>query len=603
MADSHASSRLKVFGNPEVTKLYNDRYRITVRCDIQSKTQDWYYDNRADLWRDFGDLYTAPLNIDDAGSGWEPREGEAYPDQVLIQTSLEFIPQRADPVLVLIYETLTSSFVQETDDVIDYEANNLKRLTRTVIATESASYSNVVGTTTLVDGAETLTLAGYTEDKKGADEGGFTRIQEVWVEAGILNISQEFNNGRGKISVQVINLTEPDVDAALSEVTSDHILIGQSDQNYEGLKTTTYQYELDESYVEDYELNGLKRITLIELSAGNHPAYTFSDTASVVNPTSGLYLASQNIDNGGTVKVRESVWLQSGKLFEREKNPSDGIKSITTGWWKVVGATVGPIIERSTENYEGFEVYTVTTMNSPDGSDLVDGANDKKVASFETLTNWTRPGVVGLQTIIRVTGTSATSVKVWQRAPVQMKVRAHVEVYISKSPEISDTGQGIPSPGFDAITGGSNVKLWNPDSWPTLDGSGVDDWYAPSINRTYRGFRIIDPTDNDYDNTSTTRNISESSTATTGNEPFGTGWYNPEWFGRFLPIGDVPDGTIVAEAELAGGPEKPEGKIWMLDVQNPKAFTDVDGVDYYKKTYVWSYIPDFENGEDIWDDA
>ena len=277
MADSHASSRLKIFGNPEVIKLYNDRYRITVRCDIQAKHQDWYYDNRADLWRDFGDLYTAPLTIDDAGSGWQPREGEAYPDQVLTQTSLEFIPQRADPVLVLIYETLTSTFVQEADDKIDFELNGLKRLTRTLIATEAASYSSVVGTTTLVDGAETLTLAGYSEDDKGEDEGGYTRIEEIWMEPGIL--SKAFSAGPESIP----NSREHRWRAIGVEPTGmPGIIIGKEETNIEGFITYTYTSLSDindgdptDGVLSSYEESIEVRLPgLVTLKSYRDPAYS-----------------------------------------------------------------------------------------------------------------------------------------------------------------------------------------------------------------------------------------------------------------------------------------------------------------------------------------
>jgi hypothetical protein len=172
-----------------------------------------------------------------------------------------------------------------------------------------------------------------------------------------------------------------------------------------------------------------------------------------------------------------------------------------------------------------------------------------------------------------------------------MKVRAHVEIYFSKSEAISDSV-------FDTITGGTGVALWNPEGWATLDGSGANGYNLDEINRTYRGFRMVDSTDSIY--SENYPKYGTSATAIAGNVVLL--YYNPGWFGKFKETW-AAEGTVVGEASLSGGPEKPEGKIWMLDVQNPKAFTDVDGVDYYKKTYVWTYIPDFEAGEDIWDDA
>lgn len=466
--NKHRNDENTIFnGNPpEIEKLYNGRYRFTFRCTRDDNNTGWYYEDRENLFAEFGDLSQTPYAKQ--GKGVTPPTGQTWPDLRLIQHGWVFIPQIDVPLLQFVYETLTDTYVEDRKETVDYELNGLRRVTRTLIAKEGTTYGKTVGTDTIEHtaigyGTETLYLASVEDIDLEDDEGGFTRIRETW--------------------------------------------------------------------------------------------------------------------------------LQAGQVFRRESNPSDGLKQITTGWWKVIGTTVGPIIEKSTENFEGFEIFSVTTMNAPDGSDITDGENDKLVDSFQTLTNWTRPGIVGL--IEDVRGFSATSVRVWQQAPVQMKVRANVAIYFSKNANISDLD-------FDTITGGIGVKLWNPDSWPTLDGDAVGGISAKNLNRTYRGFRVIDSTDSDY--SEDYPKLKETAQAIHGSELLS--WINAQWFGTFINVGlTEPDGTVVATANITEGPEKPEGKIWMIDVQNPKAFTDVDGTDYYKKTYVWSYIPDFDAGEDIWDDA
>jgi hypothetical protein len=237
-------------------------------------------------------------------------------------------------------------------------------------------------------------------------------------------------------------------------------------------------------------------------------------------------------------------------------------------------------------------------MTGPNGEDLSSG--DTQVADFETLVPWTRPGVIAIKEFDVGTIGAAQGISIFQNAPVNLKLRAHVEIFFSQNEAISDAD-------FDTITGGTGIELWNPHEWAKLSASGSTLWEAgfDDIDRTYRGFRVIDPTDNDY----SSGNIDLS-----GNVKMGIlllAWQNGRYFGRFSPFtnetandsGAITDGTVLATGTVSGGPDKPEGKIWMIDVQNPKAFTDVDGVDYYKKTFVWSYVPDFENGEDIWDDA
>lgn len=483
--NKHRNDENTIFnGNPpEIEKLYNGRYRFTFRCTRDDNNTGWYYENRENLFAEFGDLSQTPYAKQ--GKGVTPPTGQTWPDLRLIQHGWVFIPQIDVPLLQFVYETLTDTYVEDRKETVDYELNGLRRVTRTLIAKEGTTYGKVVGTDTISHtaigyGTETLYLASVEDIDLEDDEGGFTRIRETW--------------------------------------------------------------------------------------------------------------------------------LQAGQVFRRESNPSDGLKQITTGWWKVIGATVGPIIEKSTENFEGFEIFSVTTMNAPDGSDITDGENDKLVDSFQTLSNWTRPGIVGIQEEKRFPGTSvlATRVKDWQKAPVQMRVRANVAIYFSKDSNISDAD-------FDIITGKVGVKYWNPDNWTTLIGKSADDIdsLAAAINRTWRGFRRIDPTDADYSETYPKLSNSADANAGVTSGPLPVESY-PEWFGQYLQSfvysgsQDPPpsgNGLTLAEAELIGGPEKPEGKVWMIDIQNPKAFTDVDGTDYYKKTYVWSYIPDFDAGEDIWDDA
>ena len=589
MAD-HRTSNLKISGErvPEVEKLQNGRYRLEFRCTGFSR-EDWFSENvDGSIFASLGSLMNSEMEIDGLG-GSESLEGEAYDDMRLIENRLEYTPS-GNLVVYFRYETLGDTFANEVDDVVDYTTSGLRRVTRVLIAKDDTSYSKEVGVDSIshsvgAGGTLTLPLAGYRIE----DNNAYRRVTETWVEKGILAVSTPLVGGQQTVEVEAIGLTETEVGTLLSEVTASHVLISQSTSDYDGLNTIRYTFEVDDFDVVEYTETNLKMVTRTEISETSFAEVTIGTDTYLTAPT--LYAGTQTIDNGNTIKKRVTKWLEAGKLFERESNPDDGIKRVTTGWWHAVGTTVGPIISKDTQNYLGFNVITVETMTAPDGTDITDGDNDKKVADFETLANWTRPGVVALSEKIKGTSSAATKVNVWQQAPCEMKVRAHVEIYFSKSETISDSV-------FDSITGGTGVKLWNPEDWATLDGSGANDHSVDEINRTYRGFRVVDPTDVIYSE---------------GYPKYGTFaeaiadrnlliYYSAGWFGQFR-YSDSLEAIVIGEASLSGGPEKPEGKIWMLDVQNPKAFTDVDGVDYYKKTYVWTYIPDFEAGEDIWDDA
>ena len=284
---------------PEIVKLPNGRIRV-IRRFHKFTREDVDNANLGSLMGDFGDLDTTGEQIANQG----------YTDcrliSVEVDTRFESVANADTSVLVKTYETLTDSFVQITDDTVTFTDNGLKQITRVYRAISGTTSSNVVGVTAL--GTGEILASSRIEDNDA-----FAELTETYIESGILSVQQDFNNGLKRVSVQAFNLDSAAVSAALSEVTVDHKLIATNESDYEGIKTTTFQYQIDESFTEDYELNGLKRISLIELSATN---FTAQDVGSVSTtaPTTNLYLGTQSIDNGGVIKVRQSTWLEAGVL-------------------------------------------------------------------------------------------------------------------------------------------------------------------------------------------------------------------------------------------------------------------------------------------------
>lgn len=238
MSRTHGNSRFKHYGT-EVTKLHGSRYRIEVRCDVTAKDRDWYYSNRDNFFKDFGDLYSLPIEVSSADTGWSPDLGEEYPDMCLVSTDFGYIPNREDPLLTFTYETLTSTFVSEAADKVDYEMSNLRRVTRSVIAKDGSTYGKTVGTSTISHdehgyGTQTLYLASAVEYDKKANEGGFVRIIETWLQSGVL--SKDERQGPAEIPNSKVHIWE----AIGDEPTLPGIVIGKSRSNVEGY--ITYRY-------------------------------------------------------------------------------------------------------------------------------------------------------------------------------------------------------------------------------------------------------------------------------------------------------------------------------------------------------------------------
>jgi len=211
---------------------------MVVRCVAKNDTKAWYDDNKAQIFADFGSLYSAQMSVD----GIDARTGEAYDDMVLVKNEASYT-RSGEYVIIFTYETLTDSFVQETEDKVDFDLNGLKRLTRTIIAKDTVAYDSVVGTST-TGTSPVLTLAQISEDQLEASEDGFKRIQEVWLESGVTSVSTDKDSITDEVAVNALNLTAAQVRTAVTEVTANHSLKSQSTNDFEGLNSFRYVFEI-----------------------------------------------------------------------------------------------------------------------------------------------------------------------------------------------------------------------------------------------------------------------------------------------------------------------------------------------------------------------
>ena len=550
MAISHRTNRLKLIGTPAVEQLQNGRYQLTVNFTTMNSREDWYSANKARVFPDFGSLESAEMSID----GLAPRTGEAYTDMRLV--SVQSSTQQEKYIVTLVYQTLGASFVQVKDDTVNYTENGLRRVTRKSIAKSGTDFQKTVGTTSIASQIDTETavtcvLANYEVN----DTDSYREVTEVYLEAGILSVRQDFNNGQKRVSVQAFNKTAAEVTTALSEVTSDHKLISEQESDFAGIKTSAFEYQLDESFTEDRELNGLKRISLLELSASDFTAQTVGVVSST-SPTSGLFLGSQVIDNGGAIKVRESNWFEAGTLNVSTRNLAEGVKQVTTEFLVTEGTTVGPVTARNTSNFEGLKTISVTTMQDKDGNPL--GTNGSTpVHSFETFSNFSYPGIFNLiDGFGSEQGGSYKSITLdLQKPPVQSKVRSAVYVFFTTTSTIEEADYK-----YDSASG-----LWAPNDWGSFQTSafGFNAGGFFETSKALRGYR----TDN-----------SGGSSVTSGG---GTESFYFQGSKKF----EDPFG-ILTITTTNKGPSDPIGSKWVLDVQIKSAFDDINGTTYYKKTII-----------------
>jgi hypothetical protein len=404
------------------------------------------------------------------------------------------------------------------------------------------------------------TPAGYSLARTDvSDFEGIKTNRYTFLRPSIISVQQDFNNGLKRVSVQAFNLDSAAVSAALSEVTVDHKLIATNESDYEGIKTTTFQYQIDETFTEDYELNGLKRISLIELSTTNFTAISIGSQGDTDTPQFDLYLATQDIDNGGIIKVRESTWLEAGILNVQRRSESEGVYRVTTTFLGAQGTVVGPIVAKSEDNYDGLKTIAVVHMQKADGTSLID--DEAAIVTHNSLSEFSYPGIVTISNeLLGAAGnTYSFLAKDFKLDPPSVALIPSVTKVFFKT--------------TNSITYSSNHSLWSPKTWAQGGSRGIAWNYLPFSNtQAFRGYRI-----------DTTANNSYFALGQTGSVGTATPW-------------DMISGKRIYartryRIEVSGGPPNPVGNNYTLSYNIAHAFSDIDGTPYYKHTEVISTIP------------
>ena len=508
MSISHRTNRLKLVGQPSVEQLQNSRYRLTVNCTALNTRNDWYSANKDRIFPDYGSLQSAEMSID----GLAPREGEAYADMRLtkVESGNRSMRDGGDYLVVLTYETVGSSFVQVKDDNTDYELNGLRRVTRTSIAEVGTDYAETVGTSFIDHQIDNETavrcyLASYGID----DTDSFRQVQEVYVEAGILSktldnvgsqkaevietigtdpdtpdgyslaskqesdfegfqtnrftflkpsilsLQQDFVGGATTIQVSAFEMTEAQVDADLSEVTASHILISQSEGDYEGIITSQFTYEVEDFEVESQAEDGMEIIVRTELSTSD-----FTAGAIGTDTYKTLFLTQENIDNGNTIKKRTSRYSEAGVLSISPLE-EDGFSiapsyvyvttgapaSSMTGLVKPDGTALGSSVtwfEPRVQNVEGFSTYTQQVL-------AITLATTVKVHSVDKFFTVTEPGIMSTGGSFNSAAKSGAATRFPQatQQPRTYRKKATVDVYLTNSNLITETEVAFTEFGVD----------------------------------------------------------------------------------------------------------------------------------------------------------
>ena len=299
---------------PEITKLPNGRIRI-VRRFVKFTREDVDNIQLGTLLGNFGDLDTAGEQI--------PNQG--YTDCRLISVEVEQATKRSagtdtkDNVLVQTYETLTSSFVEITDPIIEISENGLKKVTRVYRATSETASTGVVGTTEYTSDATLTTLAS----SKIEDNTAFAELTEVYLESGIIRISVERDSDSQIVVVNCIGLTEAQVSTELTALIGNHEFTSEVTENVNGFETNSFTYKIKDLTTLEATSDDLNLIRKVELSETDFSSGTINGTELTFDTV--LYtLRKEEINNIGIIKKRARVFA----TYDEDSFPSNELYEI-----------------------------------------------------------------------------------------------------------------------------------------------------------------------------------------------------------------------------------------------------------------------------------
>lgn len=259
----------------ELTSLQNSRYRLVVKNPIQ--TGDVVPQKILALGVAFSTVYTTDS------------DETAFQNLKLISQVIgaDTVNRAQAVVQQSVWETLTNAFVAEVDDVVDYDLNGLKRVTRTLIAEAGTSTAAYIVGTQSYESEATLTAGSFTVGRRykivSVGTTNFTTIGASANTVGLVFTATGIGTGTGtaryptlylaKVNIEendaytriraeylepgVVSTSERLVDGGLKEVTvrsfytqiapSPGIIVAQTEDNENGYPvwTTTVLQKAD----------------------------------------------------------------------------------------------------------------------------------------------------------------------------------------------------------------------------------------------------------------------------------------------------------------------------------------------------------------------
>tara|TARA_X000001382_G_scaffold116026_1_gene95063 strand:+ start:34 stop:1680 length:1647 start_codon:yes stop_codon:yes gene_type:complete len=406
MAISHRTNRLKLIGTPAVEQLQNGRYQLTINCSTMNSRKDWYSENKARIFPDFGSLESAEMSID----GLAPRTGEAYTDMRLV--SVQSSTQGELYVVTLLYQTLGSSFVQVKDDTFNFGQNGLRRVTRTSIAKAGTDFQKTVGTTSITSQIDTETavtcfLASYEID----DTDSYREVTEVYIEAGTLSETED------KVGSQLAIVKE--TFASTPSTPAGYSLASQQISDFSGIPTRQFRFLKPSVLSRNISTRNKGKLIIETVEAFNE-----TPTAN----TSGAVQIGDQESNVEGIPTKRFTFAKGEGEVRTSTRPGriDGTTEVTAVSYGTEVVPTGVLISKSETQEDGYSQFTNT---------CIQGTIEGTKTTYKDVVQVEVPGEVQCTTISVSSGGESGNIAVPKVTPRRRKtIAAQVTIDVQSTP-------------------------------------------------------------------------------------------------------------------------------------------------------------------------
>ena len=406
MAISHRTNRLKLIGTPAVEQLQNGRYQLTINCSTMNRRKDWYSENKARIFPDFGSLESAEMSID----GLAPRTGEAYTDMRLV--SVQSSTQGELYVVTLVYQTLGSSFVQVKDDTFNFGQNGLRRVTRTSIAKAGTDFQKTVGATSITSQIDTETavtcfLASYEID----DTDSYREVTEVYIQAGTLSETED------KVGSQLAIVKE--TFASTPSTPSGYSLASQQISDFSGIPTRQFRFLKPSVLSRNISTRNQGKLIIETVEA-------FNETPTA-NTVGAVQIGDQESNVEGIPTKRFTFAKGEGEIRTSTRpGRIDGTTEVTVVSYGTEVVPTGVLISKTETQEDGYSQFTNT---------CIQGTIEGTKTTYKDVVQVEVPGEVSCTTISVESGGISGTVAVPKVTPRRRKtIAAQVTIEVQSTP-------------------------------------------------------------------------------------------------------------------------------------------------------------------------